>query len=69
MGTAIRTRRPPHRLAMADGEALQREGITILDRLRTMADQVHTLPRIGPKMAHLIREELARVTSSRKSLK
>jgi hypothetical protein len=47
-------------------ETLQRECITTLDRLRAMADQIHTLPGIGPKMAQLIREELVRVMSSRK---
>jgi hypothetical protein len=55
------------RLPFDAWEALRREGITTLDRLRAMADQIHTLPGIGPKMARLIREELARVTSSTKA--
>ncbi|QRM27357.1 helix-hairpin-helix domain-containing protein [Microvirga sp. VF16] len=46
-------------------EALRIEGVTTLDRLRAMADHIHTLPGIGPKTARLIREELARVTASR----
>jgi hypothetical protein len=52
------------RLPFQAWEALREEGITTLDRLRTMADQIHTLPGIGPKTAQLIREELARVTPS-----
>jgi endonuclease III len=48
-------------------EALRREDITTLDRLRAMSDQIHTLPGIGPKTAQLIREELARVTASKKA--
>jgi hypothetical protein len=53
------------RLPFQAWEALRREGITTLDRLRAMADEIHTLSGIGPKTAQLIREELARVTSSR----
>lgn len=48
-------------------EALREEGITTVDQLRAQVDQIHTLPGIGPKMAQLIREELARVTPSRKA--
>ncbi|WP_262032106.1 helix-hairpin-helix domain-containing protein [Microvirga sp. Mcv34] len=47
-------------------EALRSEDITTLDRLQAMADQIHTLPGIGPKTAQLIRQELARVTASKK---
>jgi Helix-hairpin-helix domain len=53
------------RLPFQAWEALRKEGITTLDRLRAMADEIHTLPGIGPRTAQLIREELARVTSSR----
>jgi hypothetical protein len=53
------------RLPFDAWEALRREGITTLDRLRASADRIHTLPGIGPRTAQLIREELARVTSSR----
>jgi hypothetical protein len=53
------------RLPLEAWEALRREGITTLDGLRAMADQIHTLPGIGSKTAQLIREELARVTSSK----
>jgi|UPI000560E830 DNA-directed RNA polymerase alpha subunit len=53
------------RLPYEAWQALRRQGITTLDRLRASADQLHTLPRIGPKTAQVIREELARVTSSR----
>ncbi|PVE23660.1 hypothetical protein DC522_14515 [Microvirga sp. KLBC 81] len=53
------------RLPFQAWEALRQEGITSLDRLRAMADQIHTLPGIGPKTAQLIREELARATPSK----
>jgi hypothetical protein len=53
------------RLPFDAWEALRREDITTLDRLRAMADQIHTLPGIGPKTAQRIREELARVTASK----
>src|SRR5687768_11043532 len=54
------------RLPYETWEALRRVGITTLERLRAMADEIHTLPGIGPKTAQMIREEFARVTSSRK---
>jgi DNA-directed RNA polymerase alpha subunit len=54
------------RLPFQAWESLRREGIMTLDRLRAMADQIHTLPGIGPKTAQLIQEELTRLTSSRK---
>lgn len=54
------------RLPSEAWEALRGEGITTLTRLRAMADQIHTLPGIGPKTAQLIRDELARVTASKK---
>jgi hypothetical protein len=53
------------RLPFQAWEALRKEGITTVDRLRAFADEIHTLLGIGPKTAQLIREELARVTSSR----
>jgi DNA-directed RNA polymerase alpha subunit len=56
------------RLPFQAWEALRKEGITTVDRLRVVADEIHTLPGIGPKTAQLIREELARVTSSPKAL-
>jgi hypothetical protein len=55
------------RLPFQAWEALRKEGITTLDRLRAVADGIHTLLGIGPKTAHLIHKELARVTSSRKA--
>ncbi len=54
------------RLPFDTWEALRSEDITTLDRLQAMADQIHTLPGIGPKTAQLIRQELARVTASKK---
>jgi|UPI00055D630C hypothetical protein len=53
------------RLPFDAWEALRRENITTLDRLRAMADDIHRLPGIGSKTARLIREELARVTASK----
>jgi hypothetical protein len=43
-------------------DALRAEGITTLDRLRAVADQLEKLPGIGSRMAQTIREELARAT-------
>ena len=40
---------------------LQKHGITTIDQLRTMADRLERLERIGPKTAQLIQDELARV--------
>ena len=50
------------RLTHAAWEALREEGITTLDQLRTVANQLEKLPGIGPKTARHIREELALVT-------
>jgi hypothetical protein len=41
--------------------ALREEVIMTIEQLRAMADQIHMLPNIGRKSAHLIRAELARV--------
>lgn len=41
--------------------ALQMEGVTTIDQLRAMADQIHTLPGIGAKTALAVRVELGRV--------
>jgi hypothetical protein len=54
------------RLPLNAWDALRREGITTIGQLGDMADRLETLPGIGPKTAHLIREELARVMASRK---
>jgi len=55
---------PGLRLPPNAWEALRREGITSIARLRAVADRIHWLPGIGPKTAQVIREELARVTAS-----
>jgi hypothetical protein len=47
------------RLPQSTWDALRREGITTLDQLKAVADQVHQFPGIGPKTAQLIRQELA----------
>ncbi len=59
IGEPIRGLRLPYKT----WEALRREGITTLERLRARADQIHTLLGSGPKTAQMIREELARVAS------
>lgn len=42
-------------------EGLRKHGITTIDHLRTIADRLERLERIGPKTAHVIRKELARI--------
>jgi hypothetical protein len=54
------------RLPLNAWDALQQEGITTLGELRAAADRLEMLPGVGPKTAHLIREELARATAARK---
>ncbi|PVE23412.1 hypothetical protein DC522_16280 [Microvirga sp. KLBC 81] len=58
---------PGLRLPRYAWEVLHGEGITTLDQLRAVADQLEKRPGIGPKTAQLIRDELARETSSRKA--
>ena len=41
---------------------LSDEGITTIDQLRAVADQLERLPGIGVKMARVTREELARAS-------
>jgi DNA-directed RNA polymerase alpha subunit len=48
-------------LAPRARKALQREGITTLDELRVVADQIHQFEGIGLKSAQAIRDELARM--------
>jgi hypothetical protein len=52
---------PGLRLPLNAWDALQREGITTIEQLRTWADRIQWLPGIGPKSAQIIREELARL--------
>ena len=49
------------RLPLAAWNRLQEEGITTIDQLQAAAGRLEQLVGIGSKMAHLIREELARV--------
>jgi DNA-directed RNA polymerase alpha subunit len=49
------------RLPLKAWNALRREGITTISQLRAVADQLETLPGIGPKTAQILQEELARV--------
>lgn len=48
-------------LAPRARKALQREGITTLDELRVVADQIHQFEGIGLKSAQAIQDELARM--------
>lgn len=47
------------RLPLIVWNTLMDEGITTLDELRAIADQLERLPGIGSKMAWVTREELA----------
>ena len=51
------------RLPLIVWSALKDEGITTLDELRAVAGRLERLPGIGPKMARLTREELARASA------
>ena len=53
------------RLPLTIWNSLRDEGITTMDRLQAVADQLEKLDRIGPKAARIIREELARVSAPR----
>jgi hypothetical protein len=50
------------RLPLIVWSALEDEGITTLNALRAVADRLERLPGIGPKMARVTREELARAS-------
>jgi hypothetical protein len=43
--------------------SLRDEGVTTIDELRVVADQLERLPGIGTKTARLIRDELARASA------
>ena len=51
------------RLPLAAWNSLQREGITTIDHLKAEADRLEKLVGIGPKMARMIQDELARVSA------
>jgi hypothetical protein len=42
---------------------LSDEGITTIDQLRAVAEDLEQFPGIGPKLAQITREELARVSA------
>jgi predicted flap endonuclease-1-like 5' DNA nuclease len=54
------------RLPLTAWKSLQDEGITTLGQLMAVADRLEWLIGIGPKMAQVIREELARVAASKR---
>ena len=51
------------RLPLIVWNTLMDEGITTLDELRAIAEQLERLPGIGSKMARVTREELARASA------
>jgi hypothetical protein len=51
------------RLPLIVWNTLMDEGITTLDQLRAVADQLERLPGIGSKMARVTRDELARASA------
>jgi len=55
---------PGLRLPLSVWNVLKRENIRSLEQLRAVADQIERLERIGRWSARIIREELARVTTS-----
>lgn len=56
---------PGLRLPLYVWKMLQRDNIATIDQLRAVAGNIeHLVPGIGPKMAHAIRAELARVAAS-----
>jgi hypothetical protein len=54
------------RLPLTIWNSLRDEGITTISRLQAIADQLEKLDGIGPKLARIIREELARVSAPRR---
>jgi DNA-directed RNA polymerase alpha subunit len=54
------------RLPLSAWNSLQDEGITTIDQLRAVADQLERLVGIGSKTADVIRDELARVVVAEK---
>jgi hypothetical protein len=55
------------RLPLIVWNTLRDEGITTLDQLRAIADQLERLPGIGSKMARVTRDELARATAPKRA--
>ncbi len=51
------------RLPLTVWNRLADEGITTFDQLRAVADQLERLDKIGPKIAQVIREELAHIVA------
>lgn len=51
------------RLPLTVWNTLRDEGITTIDQLRAVADQLERLPGIGVKMGRVIREELGRAST------
>jgi DNA-directed RNA polymerase alpha subunit len=55
------------RLPYRAWESLKDDGIKTIEQLRAVADQLESLPGIGPKTAKLLRKELARVAAPEES--
>lgn len=54
------------RLPLTVWNVLSDEGITSIEQLRAVANQLEKLPRIGVKLAQMTREELARLSGQEK---
>ena len=51
------------RLPLTAWTSLKDEGITTIDQLKAVADQLERLPGIGMKTARIIRDEITRVSA------
>ncbi len=51
------------RLPLNAWTSLEDEGITTIDQLKAVADQLERLPGIGMKTARIIRDEITRVSA------
>ncbi|KLK90367.1 hypothetical protein AA309_26245 [Microvirga vignae] len=52
------------RLPFAAWKCLQDEGIKTIDQLKAKADRLEKFVGIGPRLAHIIRQELARMEAA-----
>jgi hypothetical protein len=51
------------RLPLTAWNSLKEEGITTIDQLKAVADQLEQLPGIGVKIARIVRDEITRVSA------
>jgi hypothetical protein len=50
-------------LPLTAWNSLRDEGITTIEQLRAVADQLEQLPGIGVKIARIVRDEITRVST------